>query len=54
MVETISMVTQHNQANGVDGLETSVSDGARPETPKVDALEWKIQGLMVNVQLLME
>lgn len=42
MVETRTMAAQHDQGAGVDGLETSISDGVRPETPRVDVLERKI------------
>lgn len=54
MVNTRSMAAQHDLANGVDRLEASVSDGARPKTLRVDMLERKIQGLTTNVQFLME
>lgn len=54
MVNNRSMVAQQDHINGVDRLETSVSNGARPPTLMVDTLERKIQGIMTNVQLLME
>lgn len=54
MVNTRLMAAHQDHINSVDGLETSVSDGARPLAPMVNALEQKIQGLMTNVQLLME
>lgn len=54
MVETRSMAAQHDQSNGVDGLETFVSNEARPKTPRVNMFEQKIQGLTTNIQLLME
>lgn len=50
MVETKSMATQHDQAVGAKGLETSVSDEAHPETPRVDVLKQRLQGLMASVQ----
>lgn len=52
IVETRSMAAQHDQVNGVDGLENSVSDGERPETHRLNVLERKIQELMTNMQLL--
>lgn len=54
MVNTRLMAAQHNHINGVNGLEASISDRAHPETPKVNMLERKIQGLTTNIQLLME
>lgn len=54
MVEIRSMATQHDHINGIDELETSISDGAHPSTPRVDTLERKIQGLTANVKLLVE
>lgn len=54
MVETRSMAAQHDQVYGVDGLETSISDGACLETLKVNVLKRKIQGLTMNMQLLMK
>lgn len=54
MVKTRLMVAQQDQGVGIDKLETFVSDGACPKTLRVDMHEQRIQGLTVNVQLLME
>lgn len=54
MVKTRSIAAQHDHINGIDRLETSIFDRACPPTPRVDALERKIQGLTANIQLLME
>lgn len=54
MVNTKSMAAHQDQVNGVDGLEASVSNEARPETPRMNVLERKIQGLTANMRLLME
>lgn len=54
MVNTRSMAAQQDHDNGVNRPGASISDGARPETPRVGAFERKIQGLTKDVQLLME
>lgn len=42
MINTRSMVAQHDLANGVDGLEAFVFYRARPKTSRVNMLERKI------------
>lgn len=54
MVNTRSMVAQQDHDNGVNVPKASVSNGACSETPRVGVLERKIQGLTMDVQLLMK
>lgn len=48
------MAAQHDPDFGAEEVEASVPDGVCSGTPRVEVLERRLQGLTVNMLLLME